>query len=158
MGRPATILLLLLMMAGASCTLWRGLFGELKQPQATLESLTVKKAGFLAIELEAGIRVTNPNDFELALKSLDYELSSGDRPVGRGSWQKTFVVGPGGTGTLHLPLTLQTREALRLVQQYLKDPDGMSGTVSGRAVFLTEMGEIGMDFHEEKPFRRASGS
>jgi hypothetical protein len=90
---------------------------------------------------EARIAVFNPFGFDVALRAIRYELSSGGRVVARGSRQG-LLVRPGRENEIVLPLTLSNAAALATAAEALVAGGTLTGRLSGELVLKLGTGDV----------------
>lgn len=90
---------------------------------------------------EARIAVFNPFRFDVALRAVRYELSSGGRAVARGSRQG-LLVRPGRENEIVLPLTVSNAAALATAAEALVAGGTLTGELSGELVLKLGTGDV----------------
>jgi LEA14-like dessication related protein len=90
---------------------------------------------------EARIAVFNPFRFELALRGIRYELSSGGSEVARGSRQGVLVR-PGRENEIVLPLTVSNAAAIAAAGRAVASGGKLSGQLSGQIVLKLGTGDV----------------
>ncbi len=83
--------------------------GELpvpKMPGIKIKNVEVKKLGFTSAELVAKVEIDNPNDFDLVLKNLDYQLKINQKKWGQGEITKSSSIPRKAKGIIEIPITL----------------------------------------------------
>lgn len=77
-----------------------------KIPSISVKGVKLKKMGFTAADLVAQIEVSNPNNFDLGLNKLDYNLNVNDSQWGAGKVSKATNVPKKGKAVINIPVTL----------------------------------------------------
>ncbi len=90
---------------------------------------------------EARIAVFNPFRFDVALRSIRYELSSGGREVARGSRQGVLVR-PGRENEIVLPLTVGNAAAIAAAGKAVASGGKLSGRLTGQLVLKLGTGDV----------------
>ena len=90
---------------------------------------------------EARIAVFNPFRFDVALRGVRYELSSGGREVARGSRQG-LLVRPGRENEIVLPLTVSNAAAIAAAGQAVVSGGKLSGHLTGQLVVKLGTGDV----------------
>ncbi len=90
---------------------------------------------------EARIAVFNPFRFDVALRSVRYELSSGGREVARGSRQG-ILVRPGRENEIVLPLTVANAAAIGAAGKAVASGGKLSGDLTGQLVLKLGTGDV----------------
>ena len=90
---------------------------------------------------EATIAVFNPLRFDLALRGVRYELSSGGREVARGSRQG-LLVRPGRENEIVLPLTVSNSAAIAAAGTAVAAGGKLSGQLTGQLVVKLGTGDV----------------
>jgi LEA14-like dessication related protein len=90
---------------------------------------------------EAKIAIFNPFRFDVALRSVRYELSSGGREVARGSRQGVLVR-PGRENEIGLPLTVSNTAAIAAAGKAVATGGRLSGHLTGQLVLKLGTGDV----------------
>ena len=90
---------------------------------------------------EARIAVYNPFRFDLALRGLKYELSSGGSVVARGSRQGVLVR-PGRENEIVLPLTVGNAAAISAAGKAVAAGGKLTGELKGELVLKLGTGDV----------------
>jgi hypothetical protein len=90
---------------------------------------------------EARIAVFNPFRFDVSLRAIRYELSSGGRAVARGSRQGVLVR-PGRENEIVLPLTVSNAAALATAAEAFLSGGTLTGQLSGELVLKLGTGDV----------------
>ncbi len=77
---PHALMGLLALLALGACTR----LGEVEPPQVRLADIRLLESGLFEQRFRVDLRLGNPNDFDLALGGLTFELELNDRPFARG--------------------------------------------------------------------------
>jgi LEA14-like dessication related protein len=83
--------------------------GELpipKIPDIKFRGMSVKNISFMSADLVARIEVNNPNDFDMAVTNLNYQLNINQENWGQGKITNNINIPKKGKGTIDFPLKL----------------------------------------------------
>lgn len=75
------LLVLFLAFGLAACS---GLPLNAVAPKVSVAAIDIKRLGLFEQRFDVGLRVSNPNDFELTIEALDFELEVNGRPFAKG--------------------------------------------------------------------------
>ena len=115
-----------------------------------LVAVEVANIGPRAVDLKVVLNVQNPNDFEVGLNYLDYEVSSAGLAIGGGRFKEEFKVGPESDANLNLPFRLDPQSAIKIIEKYLTNPKKIKALVKATVNFITPIGEMERTFVQEK--------
>lgn len=76
---------------------------KIKEPKVSLESVDVRDADFTGGTLVFGIKVENPNDFELRVDSVAYDIELGEKPLTSENVTHPLKVAGGKSALFKLP-------------------------------------------------------
>lgn len=114
---------------------------ELAEPFVRYAGARLAGLGLAETKGEARIAVFNPLGFDVALRGLRYELSSGGRVVAKGSRQG-LLVRPGRKNEIVLPLAVSNAEALRAAAKAVAGGGAIAGSLSGEIVVKLGTGDV----------------
>ena len=114
---------------------------ELAEPFVRYAGARLAGLGLAETKGEARIAVYNPLGFDVALRGVRYELSSGGRVVAAGSRQG-LLVRPGRENEIVLPLVVSNAEALRAAAKAVAGGGTIAGTLSGEIVVKLGSGDV----------------
>jgi LEA14-like dessication related protein len=83
--------------------------GELpipKVPDISIRDVNVKNISFTTAELVARIEVSNPNDFDIGVSNLNYQLNINQKNWGQGKVSNNINIPKKGKGIVEVPLKL----------------------------------------------------
>jgi|WetSurMetagenome_2_1015567.scaffolds.fasta_scaffold189302_2 LEA14-like dessication related protein len=121
---PAAAVVLLL----AACAV------SVKAPEVRLRSIDPKSADTTFV----GLEIINPNRFPLRVMSVDYDVSIGDRPCGRGRRSEMLFLDARDTALADFPVVVDYAELLKAIPALLTD--SVVFNVKGRYVVSTFVG------------------
>jgi LEA14-like dessication related protein len=114
MVRPAVRLLsLLALLAMSACAALE----DAAPPEVSLADITFLRSGLLEQEIEVELRLRNPNNFELPLEGLTFDLLLDGKQLVRGFSNESVTIPR--LGEARLPVTASTN-LIDLVQQALR--------------------------------------
>ncbi len=88
--------------------------GELpvpKTPDIKIKDVKVKNLSFTNAELVAQVEVSNPNDFDLGVSNLNYQLNVNQQNWGQGKINKSSNIPKRGKGIVEIPVKLNLLNA-----------------------------------------------
>ena len=84
----------------------------LKEPEVSLDTLSVKSVSLTSMRIVARLNVSNPNRFGVEVSGYDYSLEVGTWPVVDGRVKESFSLPAGGGATIEVPLEIGFGNAL----------------------------------------------
>ena len=93
-----------------------------------MAEVDIKSLGVFEQHFDVGLRVNNPNDFDLTIEALDFELELNGRPFAKGLTHVTTLVPAASSSLLRVDAVTQSTN---LIQQIKTLPDVLK---SGRAL------------------------
>ena len=111
------------------------------QPFARFAGARLSGIGLAETTGEARVAVYTPFRFDLALRGLKYELSSGGGVVARGSRQG-ILVRPGRENEIVLPLTVGNAAALSAAGKAVAAGGALAGELKGEIVLKLGTGDV----------------
>ncbi|ASP39046.1 hypothetical protein CHH28_10310 [Bacterioplanes sanyensis] len=107
--------------------------GELpipKWPTVAIEDVKVKQFSFSGIELEAELKLSNPNAFDLDLKQFNYQLNAASKTIGS-SRLSGVSLPAGSTETVIVPFSLSLSELGNSLVKLLRSKDPVTFELLG---------------------------
>lgn len=103
-------------------------------PKVSLSDINIKSLGVFEQRFELDLRVTNPNDFDLNIEALDFDLEVNGRPFARGL-SSTLTLIPAASSTIMQVEAIT--ESKDIISQFKTMPfeslkEGMPYRVKGR--------------------------
>lgn len=114
---------LVLLALAALLTACAGLTGQIEKPRITVTSLRVLPAEGVEQRVEVGLRLLNPNDFDLDAKGLVISLGINDVPLLTGATADVPRVPAYGEALAQVTLSVNLMSGLRLVSRLMQHPD-----------------------------------
>ena len=114
--------------------------GELpvpKVPAIKIKGMKIKNRSFTSVELVAQVEVNNPNDFNIALKSFNYQLNINQQKWGHGEITKSSNIPRKGKGIIEIPLKLDLFSIGNAASALLKSKSPLEYQLTGNATLDT---------------------
>ena len=108
----AFVLLLVISSLTACTTLQLATGLGLKEPEVSLDTLSVKSVSLTSMRIVARLNISNPNNFGVEVAGYDYSLEVGTWPVVDGRVEKSFSLPANGGATIEVPLEIGFGNAL----------------------------------------------
>ena len=115
--RNAIVIGLAIIALLAACA---GLGGRVENPRVTVTSLRVLPAEGVEQRVEVGLRLLNPNDFDLDAKGLVISLGINDVPLLNGATADVPLVPAYGEALAKVTLSVNLVSGLRLVSRLVQ--------------------------------------
>ena len=107
------LFVLFLVFGLAACS---GLPSNAVAPKVSVADLTIKSLGLFEQRFDIGLRVSNPNDFELTIEALDFELEVNGQPFASALSQVSTRIAATSSTLLRIDATTQSRDLIRQIQ------------------------------------------
>ena len=111
-GQRIFALLLVLSTMTACSTLQLATGLGLKEPEVSLDTLSVKSVSLTSMRIVARLNISNPNNFGVEVSGYDYSLEVGAWPVVDGRIDESFSLPANGGTTIEVPLEIGFGNAL----------------------------------------------
>ena len=128
-----------------------------RQPKVQIYGVEVKKATFVAIDLQITVQVENPNDFALKLSRLRYNMNADSLAIAAGQYDPEITIAPTVKTLVKLPLTVNADSVVKLMQMLLDGKTDPMALITATADFQTPFGPIEVDFDDRRPLRKMAG-
>lgn len=103
-------------------------------PQVSVAGVDIKRLGLLEQRFDVGLRVTNPNDFDLVIEALEFELEVNGRPFATSMSRTSTLIAAASSTMMQIDAITQSRNLVeqlsRLSPEILKD--GVPYRIKGR--------------------------
>lgn len=141
----------------AGCTFLKELVGIGPQrPHVTIKSIAVEGVSLQSVDLRLSLQVENPNSFELALGTMSYTIDAVGMTIARGEYSDTFKVPAKSTNHIRLPLKVDPKNILRLVNEVMKARGAdIEAVTILNARFLTPVGGMDVNLKDQRPLSTA---
>lgn len=93
-----------------------GLPFNAQAPRVSVADVEIKSLGLLEQKLDLGLRVANPNDFDLRIEALDFELEVNGRPFATGLSRVSTLVPAASMSVLRVDAIMQSKNLIRQIR------------------------------------------
>ncbi len=114
--------------------------GELpvpKIPDIKLKGIKLKNMSFSSADILAQIEVSNPNDFDLGLKSFNYQLNVNQKNWGQGNIKQAINIAKKDKGIIEIPVKLDLLSVGTALYPMLKNKAPLQYQLKGNATIDT---------------------
>lgn len=103
-------------------------------PRVSLADVSLRSLGLLEQRFELELDLVNPNDFDLKIEGLDFELEVNGRPFAKGISRVTTLLPAGSTTPMRVTAVTQSKDWLTQMKSLSADvlKEGMPYRVHGR--------------------------
>lgn len=122
---------LLLVFGLAACS---GLPFNAVAPKVSVADVEPKSLGLYEQRFDVGLRVSNPNDFDLTIVALEFELEVNGHPFAQGLSQASTVVPATSSAVVRVDATMQSKNLIQLFKTLPPEAltDGVPYRIKGR--------------------------
>ena len=115
----------------AACT---GLPLNAVPPRVSIAEVEVKSLGLFEQKFDVGLRVANPNDFDLKIEGLDFDLEVNGRPFASGLSRVSTLVPAASNTVLRVEAIVQSKNLARQIRTLPPESlkEGVPYRVKGR--------------------------
>jgi len=143
-----------LLMPIVSCSFLRETIGlGPAAPKVKVQSVKFEKVSLETLSIKAKIRVDNPNGFDMDFSSLKYDMVIRGKILASGVYQKKFTIPAKAMVFLELPLDIDTQHAIWIIKKIIGNSETLTAKIRATAKFVTPVGDISVDFEDEKIVR-----
>ena len=107
------LLILVLALGLAACS---GLPFNAVAPKVSVADVAVKRLGFFEQRFDVRLRVSNPNDFDLTIEALDFELELNGLPFANGLSQTSTRIAATSSTLLRIDAITQSNDLIRQIE------------------------------------------
>ncbi len=93
-----------------------GLPFNAQPPRVSVADVEIKSLGMFEQKLDLGLRVANPNDFDLKIEALDFELAVNGRPFATGLSRVSTLVPAASMSVLRVDAILQSKNLIQQIR------------------------------------------
>ena len=93
-----------------------GLPFNAQAPRVSVADVEIRSLGLLEQKLDLGLRVANPNDFDLRIEALDFELEVNGRPFATGLSRVSTLVPAASMSVLRVDAIIQSKNLIRQIR------------------------------------------
>ena len=115
----------------------QGEFPVPKIPSIKIKDVKIKNLSFTTAELVAQVEVTNPNDFDLGLSNLNYQLKVNQQNWGQGKINQISSIPKKGKGIVEIPVKLNLLSAGKSAYNALINKTPVEYQLTGNATLDT---------------------
>lgn len=103
-------------------------------PDVSLAAVEVRSLGVFEQHFDVGLRVRNPNGFDLTIEALDFELEVNGHPLVKGQSRSGLRIAPASTSVLRIDAVMLSQDLMRQIEnlQGAALKDGMPYRIRGR--------------------------
>ena len=101
---------LLLAFALAACS---GLPPDAVPPRVNVAGVDIKSLGLFEQRFDVGLRVANPNDFELTIEALEFELEVNGRPFAQSLSRTGTLIPAASSAVMQIDAVTQSKNLIR---------------------------------------------
>jgi LEA14-like dessication related protein len=140
-----------LFLATTSCTYLKEAIGLGPiRPKITLHQVEVKYATIQALTLVVSIKIENPNDFDLNLKNLQYDVHALELKLATGNYKERISVPAEGSYMVKLPVAVNPVNAIAVIKKIMAQGPDVKATVKASADFESPVGDMEVAFEQTK--------
>ena len=122
-----------LLLAAVFATACTGIPFNAKAPKVSVAEVNVKRLGLLEQIFDVGLRVNNPNDFDIDIEGLEFQLEINGREFATGNAHTHTRIPAFSSAVVHVDTTTQSNkllDQLKTFPEILKD--GVPYRIHGR--------------------------
>ena len=125
------LLLILLACALAACT---GLPYDAKPPRLSVAEVDIKHLGLFEQRFDLGLRVANPNDFDLRIEALEFELELNERAFAKGLTRASALIPANASVVMRVEAATQSKHLIQQLKTLPGDVlfEGVPYRITGR--------------------------
>ena len=82
-------------------------------PKVSVADVAIKSLGLMEQHLDVGLRISNPNDFELTIVALEFELEVNGHPFAYGLARKATLIPAVASALLRVDTYVQSSDLIR---------------------------------------------
>jgi LEA14-like dessication related protein len=103
-------------------------------PKVSVADVEIKSLGLFEQHFDVGLRISNPNDFDLKIEALDFELEVNGRPFAKGLGRTTTLIQAISSTVLRVDATMQSKNLIRQIKTLPPETlkDGVPYRIKGR--------------------------
>ncbi|NDP47033.1 MAG: LEA type 2 family protein [Sulfuriferula multivorans] len=124
-------LILLLAFGFAACS---SLPYHAKPPKVSVADVGIKSLGIFEQHFDVGLRVSNPNDFDLTIEALEFELELNGRAFAKGLTRTSALIPAISSTVLRVDAVTQSRNLIQQIKTLPAEPlkEGVPYRIIGR--------------------------
>jgi LEA14-like dessication related protein len=107
---------------------------NVQAPRMSVADVEVRQLGLFEQRFDVGIRLGNPNDFDLTIEALEFELEVNGRPFARGEGHTTTRVPALSSSVLRVDAFMSSQNLVRQIRTLPPETlkDGVPYRIKGR--------------------------
>lgn len=151
------LFVLFLVLGLAACS---GLPYYAKPPKVSVAEVDIKSIGIFEQRFDVGLRVSNPNDFDLNIEALEFELELNGRAFAKGLARVSALIPAASSTVMQVDAMTQSRNLIQQIKTLPSEtllegvPYRISGRVktdkSSRWIPFEQKGVVGSDEKKSK--------
>lgn len=135
-------LVALLVLSGGCATVNQVLRSAFQEPNVTFKSMQLRDLSFEKVTMDFEFMVENPNDLELSLASLAYDLRLEDKQLASGTSKQALSLPARGTAPVQLPLTITFTDFVDNLAVLFSSKESVPYRIDANFGFDTMIGEV----------------
>ena len=148
MSRRVAIAAALALAFAPGCAFFRVLTGSFERPKVRLDHVELKRLSLRQIDLGVHLEVDNPNDVELTLARIDYQLDVEGRRVAAGTKDDEATLAPLAKTVVEFPVKVDPADLGPVAAELLRRRSFLY-EITGTAGLDTPVGVMEYPFRHE---------
>lgn len=103
-------------------------------PKVSVADVEIKSVGLFEQRFDVGLRVRNPNSYDLTIKALDFDLEVNGRPFAKGESRTPTLIPAESSTLMRVDAIMQSKDLIRQIKSLPPDMllDGVPYVITGR--------------------------
>jgi LEA14-like dessication related protein len=103
-------------------------------PKVSVAEVEVRSLGLFEQHFDVGLRVANPNDYDLTIEALDFELEINGRPLAKGVSRGGVLIPAASSTVVRVDATMQSHDLIEQIKALQTESlkDGVPYRIRGR--------------------------
>lgn len=103
-------------------------------PKVSVADVEIRRLGLFEQRFDVGLRVSNPNDFDLKIEALDFELEVNRRPFAKGLSRLSTLIPAVSSTVMRVDAIMQSKNLIRQIKTLPPETlkDGVPYRIKGR--------------------------
>lgn len=103
-------------------------------PKVSVADVDIKSLGLFEQKFDVGLRISNPNDFDLKIEGLDFELTLNGRPFSQGLSRVTTLIPAASSTVMRVDAIMQSKNLIQQIKTLPPETlkDGVPYRIKGR--------------------------
>jgi len=104
-------------------------------PKVSVAEVDIKRLGLFEQRFDVGLRVSNPNDFDLKIEALEFELELNGRAFAKGLSRASVLIPATSSAVLRVDAIMQSQNLIQQIRTLPPESwkDGVPYRIKGRA-------------------------